>query len=262
MSFYKKTNETIEKDFAEIGITDSVDEMKNLYIKEAVDLTKHVRNVFTLARQGDDVEQATREAAIAAGRHAKRIGMSEKEMSKWLQKEYGATFVRYADLKPPYSLKEIKKFMLKGYGAKKESIGEEKIKGWEVKYAQAEFIDYEDLYEDFPFKGKKFKSLKDALKFIAGFKRVDMFDDVDLQGPNDPPWAAGRKIGTVIRGMDVEWNEAEDDLGNIVLVGTFYGSQNGKISVEIWLSPIGKIDKLSDEQKNLVNKIIKPDEKI
>jgi len=79
-----------------------------------VDLTTHARNVFRLGAEDGDYERATRETALIVGKHAKKLGMSKLDVRKWLQDEYGATFVRGANLKPPYSLKEVFRFIEKG----------------------------------------------------------------------------------------------------------------------------------------------------
>jgi len=83
-------------------------------LEEAVGLTKHARSIYKLSAEDGDHRRATREAAIAVGRHAKRLGKSKAEVKRWLQDEYGATFVRQAGLKPPYSLAEVWKFIASG----------------------------------------------------------------------------------------------------------------------------------------------------
>lgn len=78
-----------------------------------IDLTHYITSVFRELHDEPDVELL---AAKSAGRHARRLGMSLDELSRWLQSAYGSIWVREMRLRPSYDLKEIRQVMIKAYG--------------------------------------------------------------------------------------------------------------------------------------------------
>jgi hypothetical protein len=81
-----------------------------------VDLDRHVTRTYALLLKDMDPAKAAQQAAMVAGRHAKRLGLNKRDAQRWLQKAYGGVFVRSAGLRPPYDLKDIWKFMSKSMG--------------------------------------------------------------------------------------------------------------------------------------------------
>ena len=77
------------------------------------DLTTYVHSIFAEFRNEPDVELLS---ASAAGRHARRLGMSERELSQWLQSAYGSAWVREMGLRPTVDLGDVRKVMMKAYG--------------------------------------------------------------------------------------------------------------------------------------------------
>jgi len=67
---------------------------------------------FALFRSGEDPE---RDVAATVGKQAAKIGMTEKELSSWLQGAYSTLWVKQTNLKPRYDMKDIRKFVLSAY---------------------------------------------------------------------------------------------------------------------------------------------------
>lgn len=84
-----------------------------------IDLNTHVTNCYLSSRQDRSPREATIESAVITGRHAARLGMTEKELGKWLQVAYGSIWVRLSGLNPGADLKEVWKALQHGYRGKK-----------------------------------------------------------------------------------------------------------------------------------------------
>jgi hypothetical protein len=87
-------------------------------------LTQHVTKSFTQAdemargRSGTPDEVAAERAsilAITAGSYAKRKGMSEDDLKKWVSSNYGQIWVRLGGLNPGLDLKDVVKVALRAY---------------------------------------------------------------------------------------------------------------------------------------------------
>ena len=96
---------------------DVIDARGNL--KEGVKnipLDKHVMNSLQLSiSSGDEPKFACETAAMVAGHHAHRLGMSESELSKWLQSAYSSVFVKGTNLSPGLDMKDVRKLALSAY---------------------------------------------------------------------------------------------------------------------------------------------------
>jgi len=76
-------------------------------------LSRHVMNSLMLARQDSTPKKAAHDAAVIAGRHAKRLGLSFEQVRRWLQTAYGKIWVKGGGLKPELDLKEVAKIISK-----------------------------------------------------------------------------------------------------------------------------------------------------
>jgi hypothetical protein len=79
-------------------------------------LTSWAVEAFKLFR-GADPAQVAIDVAVTVGRQAQRLGVSETELSHWLQRAYGAVWVRQGPgaLDPGAPLKTVWTWLLKGY---------------------------------------------------------------------------------------------------------------------------------------------------
>jgi len=70
------------------------------------------------AKGGDKTAIAAERAeilAVSAGATAKRLGVSDEDLKRWLQGAYGRIWVRLGSLNPGLDLKEVSKIMLGSY---------------------------------------------------------------------------------------------------------------------------------------------------
>ncbi len=76
-------------------------------------LTKYAKGAFGLflRQHQEPVEQVVRDVARLVGRHAKRLGITEDEVSRWLQSAYGDVWVRETGLNPVLDLKDVRKII-------------------------------------------------------------------------------------------------------------------------------------------------------
>lgn len=75
-----------------------------------VPMDTHARNVIRLCLHDASTEQASRETAIAVGRHAARLGWDEKTLADWLSRNYGALWVKETGLNPGLDFKDVRKY--------------------------------------------------------------------------------------------------------------------------------------------------------
>jgi len=61
------------------------------------------------------LEEASESVARIVGSHAAYLGMSEDDLSKWLQKNYGRVWVKETGLRPTLSLKEVRDIIITSY---------------------------------------------------------------------------------------------------------------------------------------------------
>lgn len=78
-----------------------------------VPMDAHARNIIRLCLQNAPAEQASRETAIAVGRHAARLGWDEKTLADWLSRNYGALWVKETGLNPGLDFKDVCKYAQK-----------------------------------------------------------------------------------------------------------------------------------------------------
>lgn len=83
-------------------------------------LTKYISTSFNsmLHEHNEPKERVVVDMAKIAGRHAKRLGMSKKELERWLQSAYGRIWVRQTNLNPGLDMKDVRKYALDGYNKK------------------------------------------------------------------------------------------------------------------------------------------------
>jgi len=71
---------------------------------------------FELAREAEDTPEARSEfVAYTVGACAKRMGMSEEELSKWFQGAYSFLWVKESNLNPGLDAKDVRRYLLQGY---------------------------------------------------------------------------------------------------------------------------------------------------
>jgi len=80
-------------------------------------LDHHAEVAMDLFGQDDPHERAIA-VAFTVGREARRIAVSETDLSKWLQGRYGRIWVRLGNLNPGADLKEVRKALLEAFRRK------------------------------------------------------------------------------------------------------------------------------------------------
>jgi len=90
----------------------------HVYAHDAFDLLLHEAKELT----EDTLKKVTEDVATLCGHYAYKLGMSDEDITKWLQSNYGAIFVRRTLLRPPFSLKELGKLMIKARQSKAKLI--------------------------------------------------------------------------------------------------------------------------------------------
>lgn len=71
------------------------------------------RNSMDLSKEPRERAEVT---AITVGRQAKRLGITQEEVGRWLQSAYGTVWVVGGSLNPGMDLKEIRKIVLREMG--------------------------------------------------------------------------------------------------------------------------------------------------
>jgi hypothetical protein len=88
-------------------------------------LTQWAKMAFSLLRKegvpsfGDE-EVGAEAVAITTGAHAFRIGLTEQELSRWLQGAYGSVWVVQQGLRPGLDMKDVREAALRGYAAARD----------------------------------------------------------------------------------------------------------------------------------------------
>jgi hypothetical protein len=83
------------------------------------ELTSYACRQYENSREmaGEDSRERALLLASTVGRHARRLGLTQDEVSKWLQGAYGYVWVRLGNLNPGADLKEIREAVLKAMSA-------------------------------------------------------------------------------------------------------------------------------------------------
>lgn len=83
-------------------------------------LTKYAEEAFrVLRRPGEDNPHGlSLNVATTVGFHASRLGMTEKELSEWLQSAYGAVWVRQSNLNPGVDMKDVRAEVIRRFREK------------------------------------------------------------------------------------------------------------------------------------------------
>lgn len=94
-------------------------------------LTQYAVRAFDLFRSGDTA-RTSEDVAYAVGAQARRLGWSVKDLQKWIQSAYGSVWVRQTNLSPGWDLKDVFRFLKKGWETRSRNANaEEKLqKDW------------------------------------------------------------------------------------------------------------------------------------
>jgi hypothetical protein len=80
------------------------------------ELEQYAMQAFQLLRRPDDTAAETATSvAYAVGNQARRMGISQEQLGKWLQSAYGKFWVRSGNLNPGLDMKEVKAAIMKAY---------------------------------------------------------------------------------------------------------------------------------------------------
>jgi hypothetical protein len=62
--------------------------------------------------QNEMPEERSDFVARTVGAHAQRLGFTEQELSRWIQSEYSALWVKHSALNPGLDMKDVRKIVL------------------------------------------------------------------------------------------------------------------------------------------------------
>lgn len=73
-------------------------------------------SAFRLAREVENSAEARSTfVAYTVGKQARRLAISEEDLSSWFQRSYSSLWVRESNLNPGLDAKDVRKFVLQGY---------------------------------------------------------------------------------------------------------------------------------------------------
>lgn len=76
---------------------------------QSSELTRYAKQSYRLSMEmADSARERAELTAITVGRHAKRMGLTVHDVTRWLQAAYGAVWVVGGALNPGMDLKEIR----------------------------------------------------------------------------------------------------------------------------------------------------------
>ena len=80
-------------------------------------LTDYAKLAYRNTKElSSDPKERAELTAVTVGRQAKRLGLSEEEVGKWLQSAYGTVWVVGGSLNPGMDLKDIRKIIFRERG--------------------------------------------------------------------------------------------------------------------------------------------------
>jgi len=199
-------------------------------------LTRWAKAAFQLSVEGGDALDSVATAenvAFTTGRQAKRMGLSEKQLTSWSQSAYGKVWVAWAALRPALSLKEVQTALLKGY--RKASVsgpatnGQEEKRDWdlvlEFYYPETDWLGKEEALSQMRAMGFNVQ----ADKFIGfPYSRLEnVIDTLDAQG------LYGETLRTPQDFPQVYAEAIREGLGWTVVASKGVGAPTNQIQVEV-----------------------------